>query len=138
MKLKLTGLIILLSGALLTSCSTTAEQKVENAKDEAEEANEAYIEEMENYKAEKWEIIKANEAAIADIKNRSDESTGVVSAEYEAMVADLEARNEALKVKLKDYEDEGETKWEQFKTEFSHDMDELGTAFKDVFKNSKK
>lgn len=138
MKLKLISAVILASGVFITSCSTTAEEKVKKAKDESEEANQAYLEEIENYKAEKWAIIKANDEALADFKVAADESGDEISAEYEEMVADLEARNEALKVKLKDYEDEGESKWKSFKKEFSHDMDELGTAFKDLFKNSNK
>lgn len=138
MKLKLTSVLVLLAGIFFASCSTSSEQKVKNAKDDLEEANEAYMEEMENYKAEKWAIIKANEVALADFKADSEKEGTTMSQEYEELIADLEARNEAMKVKLKDYEDEGETKWKSFKKEFSHDMDELGTAFKDIFKNSNK
>ncbi len=138
MKLKLAAASILLSGVFFASCSTSSEQKVKNAKDDLEEANEAYLEEMENYKAEKWAIIKANEVALADFKSNSTQEGTTMTEEYEELIADLEERNEAMKVKLKDYEDEGETKWKSFKKEFSHDMDELGTAFKDIFKNSNK
>jgi len=138
MKLKLTSAIVLLSGVLMASCSTTPEQKVQDAKENAEEANEAYLEEIENYKSEQWEVIKANEEALEQMKSLSDEEAEKISDDYEEIVADLEARNEALKVALKDYEDEGESNWKKFKTEFNHDMDELGTALKDIFKNSNK
>ena len=33
---------------------------------------------------------------------------------------------------MDDYKVEGKDKWEKFKTEFSHDMDELGKGFKDL------
>jgi hypothetical protein len=138
MKLKMTSVIILLSGVLIAGCSTSPEQKVQDAKENADEANEAYLEEIENYKAEQWVIIQANEDALAEMKAVSDEEASKISDDYEALVSDLEARNEALKVALKDYEDKGESKWKKFKKEFSHDMDELGTAFKDIFKNSNK
>lgn len=138
MKLKLTSAIILLSGVLIAGCSTSPEQKVKDAKENAEEANEAYLEEIENYKAEQWEIIKANELALEEMKAVSEEEAATISEDYETLVADLEAKNEALKTALKDYEAEGESNWKEFKKEFSHDMDELGTAFKDIFKNSNK
>ncbi len=36
------------------------------------------------------------------------------------------------------YKADGEKNWEAFRTEFSHDMDGLGSAFKDItVKNSK-
>ena len=37
-----------------------------------------------------------------------------------------------MKRKMDDYKEEGKEKWETFKTEFTHDMDELGTAFKNL------
>ena len=37
-----------------------------------------------------------------------------------------------MKKKMDDYKAEGKEQWEAFKTEFSHDMDELGQAFKDL------
>jgi hypothetical protein len=72
------------------------------------------------------------------MKALTEEEAEKISEDYEAIVSYLEARNEALKTALKDYEDEGESNWKKFKKEFSHDMDELGTAFKDIFKNSNK
>ncbi len=138
MKLRLTSAVILLSGVLMAGCSTSPEQKLENAKDNAEEANDAYLEEIENYKTEKWEIIRANETALEEMRALPEEEASEISEDYDAMVADLEERNEALKIQLKEYEDEGESNWKKFKKEFSHDMDELGTAIADVFKNSEK
>ena len=39
---------------------------------------------------------------------------------------------------MDEYNQEGKENWEKFKTEFSHDMDELGKAFKDLtVKNTK-
>lgn len=138
MKLKLTSAVILLSGVLIAGCSTSPEQKLENAKDNAEEANEAYLEEIESYKAEKWEIIKANEAALKEMRALPEEEASMISEDYDAMLADFEEKNEALKNQLKDYEDEGESNWKKFKKEFSHDMEELGSAISNVFKNSEK
>ena len=37
-----------------------------------------------------------------------------------------------MKKRLEEYKDEGQEKWTSFKSEFNHDMDELGKAFKDL------
>jgi len=43
-----------------------------------------------------------------------------------------------MKKKLDDYQLEGKDKWNLFKTEFSHNMEELGKAFNDLtIKNTK-
>jgi hypothetical protein len=39
---------------------------------------------------------------------------------------------------LESYKDEGKEKWESFKKEFNHDMDELGKSIKDLFKDNVK
>jgi hypothetical protein len=40
---------------------------------------------------------------------------------------------------MEDYKVDTKEQWESFKTEFSHDMDEMGKAFKDLtVKNVKK
>ncbi|MFN0047523.1 MAG: hypothetical protein ACKVOU_00200 [Cytophagales bacterium] len=37
-----------------------------------------------------------------------------------------------MKKKMDDYKEDGKENWEKFKTEFNHDMDEIGNAFKDL------
>jgi len=50
-------------------------------------------------------------------------------------VVELKEKNHALKEKLEDYKDEGETKWQEFKTNFSRDLDAVGTTISDLFKD---
>ncbi len=40
-------------------------------------------------------------------------------------------RNNELKIKLAEYEEDETDQWKAFKLEFKHDMDELGKAFSD-------
>lgn len=42
-----------------------------------------------------------------------------------------------MKKKLESYNEQGKEKWEIFKKNFSHDMDELGKSFKDLTTKSK-
>jgi predicted RNase H-like nuclease (RuvC/YqgF family) len=57
-------------------------------------------------------------------------------AKYNKAVAELEQKNRDLKKKLEEYKDEGESKWQEFKTNFSHDIDGLGKTMKDLFKDN--
>ena len=57
---------------------------------------------------------------------------------HEKAVKELEEKNESMKTKMKDYKEEGKDKWESFKREFNHDMDELGRALKDFGVDNKK
>ncbi len=43
-----------------------------------------------------------------------------------------------MKIKMDNYKEDGKEKWEAFKSEFSHDMDELGSALKDLTVNNVK
>jgi hypothetical protein len=49
---------------------------------------------------------------------------------------ELEQKNRGLKKQLEEYKDEGESKWQEFKTNFSRDMDAVGKTVKDLFKDN--
>ena len=50
-------------------------------------------------------------------------------------MVELKEKNHALKEKLENYKDEGETKWQEFKTNFNHDLDAVGKTVTDLFKD---
>jgi hypothetical protein len=53
-------------------------------------------------------------------------------------LAILEQKNSDLKKKLDGFKEESKDKWDKFKAEFNHDMEELGKAFKEfTVKNTK-
>ena len=54
------------------------------------------------------------------------------------IIDDLEQKNINMRKKIEEYQETGKDKWEAFKVEFNHDMDELGTALKNLtVKNTK-
>jgi hypothetical protein len=127
-----------ISGAMLTSCNTSAE-KVENAQDKVIEANQdldqanrEYLADIENYRIETANRIAANDESIAEFKTRMEHQKKAVKADYRKKIAELEEKNKEMKQRMDNYKEEGKEKWQIFKTEFSHDMDELGKAFKDL------
>ena len=54
----------------------------------------------------------------------------------EKKLAMLEQKSGEMKIKLAEYKEDGTENWISFKNEFNHDMDELGTAFKDLTVNN--
>lgn len=125
-------------GTLLISCSSPSE-KLADAKNEVKEANanfdkanEENIKDMENYKREAAEKIEANERSITEFKARISHEKAEAKVDYEKKIDALEQRNDDMKKKMDDYKADGQEKWQTFKTEFSHGMDELGKSFKDL------
>jgi hypothetical protein len=128
----------------VASCNETvskqdkAAEEVRAAKEEADMAYQTYLEEVENYKAISAERIANNKKAIADYNASVQASKKKMSEEQARMIADLEARNEALQKKLDAYKAEDQSKWQSFKDEFGRDMDQLGNSFKDLTVNNVK
>jgi len=126
------------ASVMLTGCNTSA-QKVENAEEnvasaneDLNDANEAYKQEIDNYRKEADEKIAANNKSIAEFNARIALEKKDAQDDYRKQIATLEQKNTDMKKKMDDYKAEGKDKWEQFKTEFNRDMDELGKAFKDL------
>jgi len=127
-----------IAGAIVTSCNTSAD-RVENAQEnviqankDLDQANQEYLADIENYRVETASRIAANEQAIADFNAGLEHERKAVRAEHKKKIAELEQKNREMKMKMDNYKEEGKENWEKFKTEFSHDMDELGKAFKNL------
>ena len=136
--------ITLATGSVLTSCMSS-EDKVENSKVQVENAqenlDEAKRQQAENeaqFKFEANQQITANEQLIADLKLYSKNKKAEVKAEYDKSINDLETQNEVLKARVEAQKEANDEKWESFKTEFKHDMDELGKSLRDLGKDNVK
>jgi len=128
----------LIAGAIFTSCNSPA-KKVENAENEVKEANkelnkanEEYLADIESYRKETADKIAANDRSIAEFNARIKSQKKAAKADYKKKIAALEQKNSDMKKKIDGYKAEGKENWEKFKAEFSHDMEEIGKAFKDL------
>ena len=137
------GLAVLFIGAMIISCDSPskkvekAEADVEAADKALEEANEAYFEDMANFRLQTDERIAANEKVIAEFNERIAKEKLDAKTDYKAKIAELEAKNNDLKKKMADYKAEGKENWEAFKIDFNKDMDALGLAIENFFTPSK-
>jgi hypothetical protein len=139
----------LTAGALFSACQSTpstpaeeaAQAKVDSAKSELKEAQKAATaEEWEAFKTESAEKIRINELSIADFKEKMRTSESQFDALYVEKIDKLEQQNKKLKAKIENYEnfENRKSNWASFKSEFNHDMDELGKALKDLTVDNKK
>ena len=94
-------------------------------------ANQEYIADIEVYRKESAIRIAANEKSIAEFNTRIE----LKEKKPEPITSN---KLQTWKKRIDDYKAEGKEKWEKFKEEFNHSMDELANAFKYLTVNNKK
>ena len=121
----------------------TREQKVERAKDNVEQARDdldqakhEYLAEVESFRKEKLAETESNQKKIEELKDEVAIMKYEMKAVYHKKIEILEKKNNDLKVRLTEFKEDEKDNWASFKTEFSHDMNELGKALKDFFVKS--
>lgn len=128
-------IIVTLCSALFTSCfvpvAATASVSIKTGivKQDAE---------VKTYREEQLKKLKENEDRTAELKRKRDSAKGKVDDAYDKRIEKMEASNAELKKRVTTYNETDKSKWEEFKREFSHDMDELGQALKDMFRDNSK
>ena len=146
------SIALMLSAVLVTGCksaeekSEDAQKKVESAKTDLKNAQEdAYKASVKAATAEQWKEfkttteaqIKENDAMIATLKIKIKSVNAKLAADYNSRIDVLADKNAQLKKRMDDYAG-NQTVWETFKSEFSHDMNELGKALKGFVVSSDK
>jgi hypothetical protein len=138
------ALATLFTGSLITSCNSSSQKvedaavKVDVATEDLKKAKEEFNNEYNKFKVESEQRMLDNEFKIAELKATKIKLKKEAKAEYDKTIADLEQKNSNMRTKLNEYKEEGKDKWESFKREFNHDMDELGRALKDLANNNVK
>ena len=134
----------ILLAILFTACATqmscsgpekkmeTARENVVDASNNLEEAKKEYIADVERYRISTNERIAANDKLLADLKAAVGKDKLKAKKEYSDRIFELEKKNAEMKKKMNEYKAEEQDKWENFKTEFNHDLDGLGDAFRDM------
>jgi hypothetical protein len=122
----------------IMACNSPA-QKVENAKEKLIDAKEELSQaqkdsaaDYENFKMVSESRIAKNEELIQAYKQSMKDAKREWKSTDQKIVDDLEQKNINMRKKMEEYRIEGKDKWVEFKTEFNHDMDELGKAIKDL------
>jgi NADH/NAD ratio-sensing transcriptional regulator Rex len=115
------------------------EQKLEAAKNKANIANQERYQQIKDsirlFRTQSEQRIANYEKQITELKNANKKKA---NSEYEKALAELEQKNSEMRKRLSDFNDENQKSWESFKTEFNHDMEKIGKAFKDITVNNVK
>jgi chromosome segregation ATPase len=133
----LLAILSAVSGSILiTQCTSTSEKvadaqaEVNEAHQELNDANEEYLADVEKYRKETAAEIAANNESIAAFNKRIETKKNEAKAVYKNQIIQLEQKNTDMQKRLDDYKADGKDNWKAFKKEFSHDMSELGQAFR--------
>ncbi len=126
----------------LTSCSSDKENVEEKREDAVEATNEyehvekEYLKDIANYRKSTDILILDNDAKIVELRSETELKKNENKKEIQGKISDLETKNNELRLKMFNYQPSGKHKWEKFKKEFNHDMDELGKSLKNFSINS--
>lgn len=143
--------VVLTATVITTSCNTSeqkvkdakenvadAQQNVINAANDLDNANKEYLADVESYRLTTQQKIDANNKIITDFKVKIKAEKKEVKAEYNKKIEALELKNTAAKKRMDEYKEEGKDKWQSFKREVNHDMDELEKSLNDLTVNNTK
>lgn len=128
-----------ITGLELTSCTPSQKVETENvsqANPSMEESNQAYLEDVKVYRKEMSDKFNEFDQKLIEFNLKIEELKDDAKADYQKRLEVLEQKNNNLKEKINSYKEEGKEKWDTFKAEFSHDIDELAQAFWDLSTNN--
>jgi hypothetical protein len=94
------------------------------------------VDEWTLYKIKTEKKIKSNELIIDEIKNGKDIPGN--KNKFNRQISRLEQKNNDLRKKMNDYNEEAKAKWEKFKLSMSHDIDAIAIEIQDVSITTKK
>jgi hypothetical protein len=127
-------------GMIFMGCSNSAQPK--DAKEDGsmfsdgDDASDDDVREVEAYRASAKLAIEKNEQMIKEYNARADFENEQQKEAYMMKVMELESRNQRMKTKILEFKLDTKDRWSQFKKEFSHDMNNLSLAFKDIGVNN--
>lgn len=112
------------------------ENKMDQVSDKAEAVGDTLQDDYDRYRAELNARIEQNEKDINEAWARESKKGTNARKDYKNRVEKLEKQNKEMKSRLE--KQKRDEKWQEFKREFNHDMDELGKAIKDLGVNNEK
>ncbi|MCU0322748.1 MAG: hypothetical protein MUE72_10045 [Chitinophagaceae bacterium] len=134
----LTLLSVAIFTTVVTSCNNGTEsktEKLEDAKEEVIEArkdlNEARLDsanEYAKYRADVQQRLQANEDLIAATKVQMKANKAAFDANAEKTLFELEQQNANLRATINDYKEGSYSTWENFKSSFNKQVDDLGKS----------
>jgi uncharacterized membrane-anchored protein YhcB (DUF1043 family) len=123
--------LVAVSIVVAISCTSPvqkAEQDVIKANAALEQAKLDSISDYQEFRKESEERMARNAEMIESYKQGMKSGKRKIKEQDRRMMAELEETNEMMKMKLNSFKSESKEEWDTFKKEYTHDMDNLGTA----------
>ena len=124
----ITGVIAMVS----LSATAQEDKKAAAARKELKEAKIDSAADFQKFRKESETKISENQKKIAELKAKKSNDTQEIRKKYNEKVGALEAKNNALKKKIKYADDTKTSMWTSFKRGFNNDMKELEAAIKSI------
>jgi hypothetical protein len=121
-----------------TEIQDNADHATVRTEETVQDAKNSWRRERDEMRADIDRRIERNNSDIEQLKADARTKKKEAKREYDEKVNNLESRNHTLREKYNTYKAESKEDWENFKKEFNHDMDELGDAIQDLFRDNKK
>ncbi|SDS24570.1 hypothetical protein SAMN05216503_2440 [Polaribacter sp. KT25b] len=155
-------IMIFMAGTLLTSCGQASKKDANSVKEDVKELNKDLVKGAKDTNVEIKTAVKANWEQFKTSSDLAIENTEKQIEVLRTKIANanksekekltkaldkLEQKNKELKEKLAkrgkefkenmiDFNESAKENEQKFEREFTHDMNELGAALKDLFKNN--
>jgi hypothetical protein len=129
--------------ALLFSCQKTPREEAAEAQVEAAEAEQvaarkaATADQWQEFREQSNIAIHKNEARIAELRAEAQQTGRKMDARYQASIDTLEQRNVKMQAKMDAYKNDASQDWEEFKTAFNHDSEDLRKSLLHFSENNK-
>ncbi|MGO4904015.1 hypothetical protein [Flavobacterium sp. W20_MBD1_R3] len=140
-----------IAATIMVGCQNTtkdeaaAQENVEDARDNLDDAKEELSSAREAATKEEWQAFKdstnatisQNEMRIAEMKAKMKKTGKTIDEGYAQKIEELEQKNKEIKLKVDQYKNDAGDDWKSFKEEYNRDIDELGTAIKNLTVDNK-
>ena len=135
-------------GLFMTSCNNSPTAKEEDVQEatqdlidaeaDLEQAEYDSISDFNTFKESIQLKLVENQKVIDDLKLKITSKGKVERDIDEVEINKLEKRNTDLRLKIENYEQGPEQKWELFKVDFNNELDNLGQSISDMADRNKK
>ncbi|MBK9449454.1 MAG: hypothetical protein IPN95_08570 [Bacteroidetes bacterium] len=135
----------LVLGGILTSCNSPQEKATDAREDfvqaqanlEQHKADSMHEVDWQAFKTASINRIAANKVEITALRDKKAAKGNIMDPVYAQQIVDLEHKNTAMQNRIDDYE-KYNSSWEEFKRDFTREMDELGESLKGVGSDNSK
>lgn len=102
-----------------------ANENLDEANEELAEAEQNYQKDLQDFKLKTSELYEANNKSMEAFNLLIVNEKKMLKDKYSVQLKELKSKNDELKKRLDEYQDDGSEQWDVFKTNFNMEMERL-------------